>query len=84
MKTLKIIRLFIIVISLSFVSLGFTLLNQNPDPDHCICDQSGCGTITCNYQDLGYSNYCQYKYYTLGDYWGLIAGSPCPSTAPPF
>lgn len=63
---------------LSLVICGFTLLPVNPDPAHCICDNPECGTVTCDF-GTEESDYCQYKYYLLLFYWGLIAGDPdCP------
>jgi len=77
MKTLKIVRLLLIVISLSLAGFGFTVLGENPDPAHCVCDQAGCGTVTCDYSEYGYSQFCQYKDYP-GIGWALLSGSPCP------
>jgi len=72
---MKIFRSLLIGIILSLVICGFALLPVNPDPENCVCDNSPCSVVTCDIDGM----YCQYKYYSLLDYWGLISGDTgCP------
>lgn len=77
MKALKLFRHIIISIALFLTIYGFTLLYDNPDPENCVCDQPACATVTCDYRDYGYGQFCQYKYYP-GSGWAWLSGSPCP------